>query len=47
MIMERQVLSDDEIPLWLRNFARRKWDSEFSREMSRSAQAIADDWCGK
>ena len=47
MVMERQVLSDDEVPLWLRNMARRKWDSEFSREMNRSAQAIADDWCGK
>ena len=47
MIMERQVLSDDEVPLWMRNFCRRKWDSEFSREMTRSAQTIADDWCGK
>ena len=47
MVMERQVLSDDEVPLWLRNLARRKWDSEFSKEMNRSAQVIADDWCGK
>ena len=47
MVMERQVLSDDEVPLWLKNLARRKWDSEFSREMNRSAQTIADDWCGK
>ena len=47
MVMERQVLSDDEVPFWLKNLCRRKWDSEFSREMTRSAQAIADDWCGK
>ena len=47
MVMERQVLSDDEVPCWLRNLCRRKWDSEFSREMNRSAQRIADDWCDK
>ena len=47
MVMERQVLSDDEVPLWLRNLCRRKWDSEFSKEMTRSAQAMADDWCDK
>ena len=46
MLMERQVLSDDEVPCWLRRMCQRKWNSEFSREMSRSAQAMAEDWCG-
>ena len=47
MLMEQQVLSDDEVACWLRRMCQRKWNSEFSREMSRSAQAIADHWCGK
>ena len=47
MLMERQVLSDDEVPCWLRRFCQRKWNSEFSREMTRSAEAITKDWCGK
>ena len=46
MLMERQVLSDDEVPCWLRRFCQRKWNSEFSREMTRSAEAITKDWCG-
>ena len=47
MLMERQVLSDDEVPCWLRRMCQRKWNSEFSREMNRSAQALTDHWCGK
>ena len=47
MLMERQVLSDDEVPSWIRRMCPRKWNSEFSREMNRSAQALADHWCGK
>ena len=47
MLMERQVLSDDEVPCWLRRMCQRKWNSDFSREMTRSAQSMADYWCSK
>ena len=47
MLMERQVLSDDEVPCWLRRLCQRKWTSDFSREMTRSAEAIARSWCGE
>lgn len=30
---------------WLRRFCRRKWNSDFSREMSRSCRAMLQSWC--
>lgn len=30
---------------WVRRFCNRKWNSDFSREMSRSCAEIARDWC--
>ena len=31
---------------WVRRFCKRKWNSEFSIEMSRSCARIAEHWCG-
>jgi len=38
-------LSDKELSEWIGRFCKRKWNSEFSREMSRSCRAIIDDFC--
>lgn len=38
-------LSGEELDSWIRRFCNRKWNSEFSEEMSRSAAAILADWC--
>ena len=35
-----EVLTD-----WIRRFCKRKWNSEFSREMTRSCTAMVEDWC--
>lgn len=35
-----QALAD-----WLRRFCARKWNSDFSREMSRSCTELVKDWC--
>lgn len=47
MLAERGDLGKEELAGWVQRFCRRKWNSEFSREMSRSAHAIFDSWCGK
>ena len=36
----------DELADWIRRFCKRKWNSDFSREMSRSCRRMAEDWCG-
>ena len=36
----------DELADWIRRFCKRKWNSDFSREMSRSCARIAAHWCG-
>ena len=36
----------DELADWIRRFCKRKWNSDFSREMSRSCAQIAAHWCG-
>ena len=45
MLAERQELSDEELPGWIQRFCKRKWNSDFSREMSRSCKAMFDRWC--
>lgn len=35
----------DSLPEWVRRFCKRKWNSEFSVEMSRSAREIIKAWC--
>ena len=36
----------DELADWIRRFCKRKWNSDFSREMSRSCRCMAQHWCG-
>ena len=47
MLRDRQELSEEELAGWVSRFCKRKWNSEFSREMSRSCAAIAAHWCAK
>ena len=47
MLMERNNLSEEDLADWVRRFCKRKWNSEFSQEMSRSCAAMAKDWCGE
>lgn len=43
MLSKRQALAD--LPAWIRAFCKRKWNSDFSVEMSRSAAALITNWC--
>ena len=45
MLMERQKISQEAVSHWLERMCQRKWNSEFSREMTRSAQAMVNHWC--
>lgn len=46
MLKEKENMSDDaEFNAWLTAFRKRKWDSQFSIEMSRSVNAMLEDWC--
>lgn len=44
-LMKKQNLSEEELSDWVQKFCQRKWNSDFSVEMSRSARAILEDWC--
>ena len=35
----------DGLVEWIRRFCARKWNSEFSREMTRSCREIICSWC--
>lgn len=45
MLAERQEKTDGELENWIRAFCKRKWNSDFSVEMSRSAREIVRSWC--
>lgn len=46
MLLQRQDLAPgDTLPEWLDRFCQRKWNSEFSEEMSRSCRAMCEAWC--
>lgn len=47
MLTERREGAEEPIGAWIDRFCERKWNSEFSREMSRSCAAMLDDWCGR
>lgn len=47
MLMENNGIAAEDLPDWVRRFCKRKWNSEFSREMSRSCEAIARSWYGE
>lgn len=44
MLCRRQELTPTEYQDWLVRFCKRKWNCEFSAEMSRSCRAILDAW---
>ena len=45
MLKERQGLDDEGFDRWIMAFTKRKWNCDFSREMSRSAKQMIDEWC--
>ena len=45
MLAERNGLTEEELSGWIQRFCKRKWNSDFSREMSRSCAAIYQNWC--
>ena len=44
MLAQRQGMEEAELADWIRRFCKRKWNSEFSREMSRSCTAMVEHW---
>ena len=47
MLRERQEISEEELAGWTNRFCKRKWNSEFSQEMSRSCTEMVKDWCSE
>ena len=47
MLSLQQGKEGDELADYIRRFCKRKWNSEFSREMSRSCTAMVNHWLGK
>jgi len=45
MLKERQGLDDEGFDRWIMAFTKRKWNCDFSREMSRSAAQMIEEWC--
>lgn len=45
MLEARQGLSGEDMDRWLMAFAKRKWNCDFSREMTRSAAQMIEEWC--
>ena len=45
MLAQQQGKDGEELTDWLNRFCKRKWNSEFSREMSRSCTEMVKDWC--
>ena len=45
MLQTQQGKEGEEFADWLNRFCKRKWNSEFSREMSRSCTEMVKDWC--
>ena len=47
MLQLQQGKTGDELADWIRRFCKRKWNSEFSEEMSRSCTEMVKFWCGE
>ena len=47
MLSIQQGKEGEELADYIRRFCKRKWNSEFSREMSRSCTEIVKSWCSK
>ena len=45
MLQHQQGKEGEEFADWLTRLCNRKWNSEFSREMSRSCTEMVKDWC--
>ena len=45
MLSLQQSKEGDELADYIRRFCKRKWNSEFSREMSRSCEEMVKAWC--
>ena len=45
MLEIQQNKSAEDLADYIRRFCKRKWNSEFSREMSRSCTEMVKDWC--
>ena len=45
MLSSQQGKTGEELAEYIRRFCKRKWNSEFSREMSRSCTEMVKDWC--
>ena len=45
MLEKRQGLSGEDMDRWLLAFTKRKWNCDFSREMTRSAAQMIGEWC--
>ena len=45
MLSRQQKLEGEALNDYIRRFCKRKWNSEFSEEMSRSCAAMVKDWC--
>ncbi len=45
MLSLQQSKEGDELADYIRRFCKRKWNSEFSQEMSRSCEEMAKAWC--
>ena len=45
MLSRQQNLEGEALTDYIRRFCKRKWNSEFSKEMSRSCAAMVEDWC--
>lgn len=44
---ERQGLHGEELDRWIHAFCKRKWNCDFSQEMSRSVEAMQKAWIGE
>ena len=47
MLSQRNGKTGEEFGRWMTKFRQFKWDSEFSREMSRSCGEMVRHWCGE
>lgn len=47
MLMLREGMTEEAFEGWIQRFCQRKWNSDFSVEMSRSCKAMLDDWCAE
>ena len=47
MLEIQQEKSGQELTDWIQRFCKRKWNSEFSQEMSRSCTEMVKAWCGE